>query len=60
MSNYLVTWEIELEANSPEEAAKEAMKFQRDPDGWASMFTVWDTKTGKSEDVDIEYGDLHD
>lgn len=42
MANYRVKWEIDIEADSPEEAAKEALKIQRDPDSVATIFDVID------------------
>ena len=38
--NYLVTWEIDVEADSPEQAAKEALEIQRDTYSEATYFTV--------------------
>ena len=40
MKNYLVTWLIDLEAESPEDAARQALDIQRDPDSWALVFGV--------------------
>jgi hypothetical protein len=37
---YRVFWSIELAADSPREAAKEALRIQRDPDSLATFFTV--------------------
>ena len=37
---YLVKWEIDIWANSPKEAAKEALKIQRDPNSKAVVFKV--------------------
>ena len=42
---YLVTWQIEIEADSAEEAAQEALKIQRDPESIANVFTVSDGET---------------
>ena len=47
MATYRVTWEIDLEANSPREAAEQAQEIQRDPNSIATVFAVsaWaDTK----------------
>lgn len=44
MSNYLVIWEIDVEANSPQEAAIEARKMQIIPNTEALHFTVKDDK----------------
>lgn len=37
---YLVTWTIDIDADSPEEAAKKALHIQRDPVSSANMFEV--------------------
>jgi hypothetical protein len=39
---YLVLWEILVEADSPEEAADEALAAQRNPDSRATVFDVRD------------------
>lgn len=38
--NYRVIWMIDIEAESPQEAAAEALKIQRDPDSTATSFDV--------------------
>ena len=42
MTEYRVTWEIDIIANSPREAAEEALKIQRDCDSEAICFDVND------------------
>ncbi|MBA7709946.1 hypothetical protein ES703_118872 [subsurface metagenome] len=42
MPDYNVKWEIDLNADSPQEAAIEAMRVQRDVSSIASVFTVTD------------------
>jgi len=37
---YRVLWEIDVEADSPREAAKKALEIQRDPASMATAFTV--------------------
>lgn len=37
---YRVIWMIDIEAGSPQEAAAEALKIQRDPDSIATSFDV--------------------
>lgn len=37
---YLVTWAIDIYAESPEEAAREALRIQRDPDNIATVFEI--------------------
>lgn len=38
---YRVTWDIEIEANSPREAAEEARAIQLDPDSEAVYYEVY-------------------
>lgn len=40
MASYRITWEIDVEADSPYEAAKEAKKIQQDPESTANVFVV--------------------
>ena len=52
MKNYKVTWEIELSANNPLEAAEEAahsIQF-----GTAKCFETIDVKTGEKHLVDLD------
>lgn len=51
--SYLVKWEIDIEASSPEEAARLALEIQRDIDSEALMFNVKEQATGEETDVDI-------
>jgi hypothetical protein len=37
---YLVTWEIDIDADTPEEAARKALAIQRNPDSIATIFDV--------------------
>jgi hypothetical protein len=41
MTTYRVVWEIDIEADCPEEAADNALKIQRDPSAEATCFDVW-------------------
>lgn len=52
MPTYHVTWEIDIEADSPEEAATVARYIQLDPENIATVFAVdhGDTRTV----VDVE------
>lgn len=40
MPDYLVTWQIDIEADSPEEAAARALIVQRDAESTATVFDV--------------------
>jgi hypothetical protein len=62
MSKYLVTWQIEVEADSPEDAAHQAFELQRD-DGTgcttATVFTVQRfgrSKPGRKVEIDVAEG----
>ena len=41
MRDFLVRWEINIEADSPREAAENALEIQRDPSSIATVFNVW-------------------
>lgn len=51
MNEYRVIWEIDLEAESPVEAAKLAQAIHRDPNSTASIFSVVD-QSGKRFEID--------
>ena len=40
MPSYLVSWQIEVEAETPEAAAREALAIHRDPESIATVFFV--------------------
>jgi hypothetical protein len=40
LTEFYIEWRIELEADSPEEAARKALKIQRDPESIATVFHV--------------------
>jgi hypothetical protein len=40
VNRYRVTWQIDLEADTPEEAARQALVIQRDPSSIATVFEV--------------------
>jgi len=44
MSEYRVVWEIDIDAESHEDAARKALEIHRDPDSIATVFTVIDTE----------------
>ncbi len=43
MKTYLVTWRIDIDADSPEEAAAQALTIQRDIESTAAVFEVLET-----------------
>jgi hypothetical protein len=56
MPDYHVNWEIELNADSPREAATKALAIQRDPDSIATVFDVTD-ESGHTERIDVDQSD---
>lgn len=52
MPTYLVTWEIDIFADSPEDAAKQAREIQLDRTSLATHFTVRDPR-GAIKEVDL-------
>ncbi len=55
MPEYLIEWTIELDAESPEEAARLALAIQRYPDSLATVFKVYGED---AEGVTIDVTDL--
>lgn len=41
MKEYIVCWAINLDAESPREAAEKALRIQRDPASIATVFVVY-------------------
>ena len=52
MEDYYVVWRINITATSFEDAAKQALEVQRDPDSIATVFEVID-KTGIAKVIDL-------
>ena len=50
---YEVIWVIDIEADNPKEAAKEALIIQRDKGSDAIYFTVEEQSTGEKIDIDL-------
>lgn len=53
MTEYLVTWSIELDAASPEDAAYLAREIQLDPDSTALVYRVSGPR-GEQYAIDLE------
>jgi hypothetical protein len=51
--SYRVTWEIDVDASSPRDAAEQALAIHRDPFSTATVFTV-KTAGRRSEMIDLE------
>lgn len=49
---YRVTWIIDLDAESFEDAAREALEIQRDPNSIATHFVVRD-ENGRTKEIDL-------
>lgn len=49
---YRVVWEIDLDAESVEDAARQAQEIQRDPASIATCFFVTD-ETGTHHEIDL-------
>jgi len=47
-----VTWKIQLEAETHEEAARMALEIVRDRCSEATVFEVKNTETGETEEID--------
>ena len=55
MPEYLVKWKINVNADSPREAAEQAWAHMRRPDSTANVFTVTD-EDGDDTEVDLMDG----
>jgi hypothetical protein len=50
---FRVIWEVEIEADSPKEAAQQARAIQLTPGMSATVFDVWAHVTGKMHRIDL-------
>ena len=53
MAQFLVIWEIDIEAATPREAAERALAIQRNPKSIATCFKVEDRNNSCTYDVDL-------
>ena len=51
-----VKWEVDVEADTPEDASRQALAIQRKPDSTATVFDVTD-ESGKTVRVDLDADD---
>lgn len=52
MSTYRILWEVDIEADTPEEAARKAQEWMDEGDtGW--VYDVKDMKTGETVSIDM-------
>src|SRR5688572_11728254 len=56
MAEYLVRWEIDAECDTPEQAARNALRIHRKPDSIATVFDVMDKATGETTRHDLSEG----
>jgi hypothetical protein len=54
MQEYKIRWEIDIEADTPEEAAKKALLIQRDRESLATHFVVI-PMVGEHIPVDLDF-----
>ena len=57
MTTHRVIWEIDIDAETPREAAEKALEIQRDVNSTATHFTVI---TMQSDDMNVDYIDFHE
>jgi hypothetical protein len=53
-TTYTVEWTIEVEADSPREAAQRALDIQRDPLSNTTFFSTHNWDTDEETDVDLD------
>jgi len=53
MPKYLVIWVIDIEADNPTEAAKQALEIHRDSESIATVFNVVDQVNNESFEIDL-------
>jgi hypothetical protein len=49
---YRITWEIDVEADTPQDAARKALRIQRKRDSIATVFDVTD-EAGRTSTIDL-------
>ena len=54
---YRVTWEIDVSAESPLDAVKQAHEMARDPDSIATVYGVREVGQEKMEIIDLGYAE---
>ena len=60
MPEYLVTWKVDIEADSPQEAARMAVAMHRNPESIANYFTVKNKATDKEQNIDVDLLEDHE
>lgn len=54
MPSYRVVWCIDIDAENPEDAARQALNIQRDPESIATWFDVFNDQGDHLTSVDVE------
>ena len=57
MTEFRVTWEMDIEADSPREAAEKALEIQRDAASIATVFTATRASDGQVNHIDLQYAE---
>ena len=53
MKRYVVTWEIDIDAESAEDAARQALAIQRDPNSLATIFDCVHVEETEDGNIDV-------
>jgi hypothetical protein len=56
MTRYRVQWDIDIDADSPKQAAEEALKIHRDHNSIATVFNVREWGTLDLRKIDLQSG----
>jgi hypothetical protein len=54
MTSYRVSWAVDVDADTPEEAARLTLAMQRDPAGIATVFDVQPEQGGPAARIDLD------
>lgn len=54
MNRYVVTWTIDIEADTPVEAARAALEIQRDPESTAMVFSISGDGGESEQRIDLQ------
>ena len=54
MKSYEVIWKIDIDADTPADAARQALEIQRDPNSLATQFDVIDQTSWIPTEIDLE------
>ena len=57
MPEFLVTWQIDIEADNAKEAAEKALEIMKDPESIATVFEIENKKKKTLHIIDLTYGD---